>query len=552
MNISESTHPSKNQLLSFWRGLGFWNFYFIAKLALYWGGYLNFHAFYNLLFAAVLLFPLPPLWLHRLRHIAAIPAGVALLYYDSWLPPFSRLLDQPEVLQFSNAYLLELLGRFINWDMVGIGFILLVAYLFLAQWLRMTFFTVIALIVVLLPTTSLPSLPRIDFGTDAQLAASPMAIPTVPVAKTDNEPTANRSMNDILNDELSRFYQTEQERHIAFAQPAEPMAPFDLLFLNICSLSWSDLDEVHLRDHPLFQQMDIVFDDFNSATSYSGPAVTRLMQANCGQPSHKALYEDAPLQCSLFSNLKAMGFETEVTLNHDGEFQGFIDEIVSEEAFSKPLIPHHLDPVLRGFDASPIWGDYDTLNTWLSTKSASADTKPSALLYNSITLHDGNREATGDGGGRTAPYQKRAQTMLDDLERFMTQLERSGRQVAVVFVPEHGAALQGDKMQISGMREIPTPFITHVPVGVRLIGTQSGPAEQPVHITTPSSYLAIADLVGRLISQNSFAQANIDWQALTANLAQTPYVAENEGSVMMKHEGVPYIRLNGKNWIKYQ
>src|SRR5699024_3874332 len=81
-------------------------------------------------------------------HIIAIPFGIALLYHDTWLPPFSRLLAQPEVLQFSNDYLLELLGRLINWELVGAGFIALVVYLLLSQWLRMTFFTMLAITVL--------------------------------------------------------------------------------------------------------------------------------------------------------------------------------------------------------------------------------------------------------------------------------------------------------------------------------------------------------------------------------------------------------------------
>src|SRR5690554_6569292 len=101
----------------YWRGLGLWNLYFIAKLALYWAGALNFNALYNLAFAAALLLPLRSLYLHRLRHALMVPVGAALLYYDSWLPPFSRLLAQPEILKFSPHYLLELMGRLVNWDM---------------------------------------------------------------------------------------------------------------------------------------------------------------------------------------------------------------------------------------------------------------------------------------------------------------------------------------------------------------------------------------------------------------------------------------------------
>ena len=44
---------------------------------------------------------------------------MALFYQDTWLPPFSRLLDQPGVLNFTADYLLELTGRFIDWNLCG-------------------------------------------------------------------------------------------------------------------------------------------------------------------------------------------------------------------------------------------------------------------------------------------------------------------------------------------------------------------------------------------------------------------------------------------------
>ncbi|WP_116426366.1 cellulose biosynthesis protein BcsG, partial [Klebsiella pneumoniae] len=47
---------------------------------------------------------------------------------------------------FSAQYLLELIGRFINWQMIGAAFVLFIAYLFVAQWVRVTVFTVAALV----------------------------------------------------------------------------------------------------------------------------------------------------------------------------------------------------------------------------------------------------------------------------------------------------------------------------------------------------------------------------------------------------------------------
>src|SRR5690625_1167572 len=72
---AEQSPPGRTVPRVLWRGLSFWNFYFFSKLLLYWGGYINLHVFYNLLFAAALLIPLPPVWLHRLRHLIAVPCS---------------------------------------------------------------------------------------------------------------------------------------------------------------------------------------------------------------------------------------------------------------------------------------------------------------------------------------------------------------------------------------------------------------------------------------------------------------------------------------------
>ncbi|MFI4962955.1 MAG: cellulose biosynthesis protein BcsG, partial [Legionellales bacterium] len=61
----------------------------------------------------------------------------------TWLPSIYALKKQdPNVFQFNSDFLLDLLTRFISWEMIGVGFILLVAYLFVSQWLRVTTFTV--------------------------------------------------------------------------------------------------------------------------------------------------------------------------------------------------------------------------------------------------------------------------------------------------------------------------------------------------------------------------------------------------------------------------
>ena len=45
------------------------------------------------------------------------------------------------------------------------------------------------------------------------------------------------------------------------------------------------------------------------------------------------------------------------------------------------------------------------------------------------------------------------------------------------------------------MREIPSDSITHVPVGIKLINMGDNGQTVPVHVTEPSSYLAIAEII---------------------------------------------------------
>ncbi|MGQ7156325.1 cellulose biosynthesis protein BcsG, partial [Escherichia coli] len=114
-------------------------------------------------------------------------------------------------------------------------------------------------------------------------------------AQTAPPTTAN------LNAWLNNFYNAEAKRKSTFPSslPADAQ-PFELLVINICSLSWSDIEAAGLMSHPLWSHFDIEFKNFNSATSYSGPAAIRLLRASCGQTSHTNLYQPANNDCYLF------------------------------------------------------------------------------------------------------------------------------------------------------------------------------------------------------------------------------------------------------------
>ncbi|AWH20296.1 MULTISPECIES: cellulose biosynthesis protein BcsG [Stenotrophomonas] len=525
-----------------WADLRGWNLYFLSKVALAWMGALNLKLLPNLLFLAALLVPLRWRWARIARTVVAVPVGVALYYQDTWWPPFQRLLAQPGVLDFSADYWLELAQRFINWQMVAVLSLLVVGYVLLKPWLRVTTLSVLGMLGMAVLALPLPA--GWGWGQGQTVAA------------TGTGGAATRALapasNDTLNAWLASFYQQQATLKTTFPAPASG-APFDVIILNICSLAWSDLDEVGLRQNNLLDHMDVVFDDFNSATAYSGPAAIRLLRASCGQTSHTALFDPVPAECQLFSNLQRLGFQSELAMNHDGHFDDFIGELSRYGGLqAKPMDISAFPRALVAFDKSPLRRDGDVLMGWLKQRQAESSPQV-ALFYNTISLHDGNRIVGADGRAAAADYKARANMVLGDMAGFVDAVEKSGRRAMIVVVPEHGAALHGDRMQIPGMREIPSPSITHVPVGVKLVGMGAPAAGGPRHVPEPSSFLAISELVSRVYALNAQSPpADRDWNSLLQGLPQTPSVSENEGAKVIDYDGKPWLQLQGsQTWSPY-
>ncbi|MBZ7309191.1 cellulose biosynthesis protein BcsG, partial [Klebsiella oxytoca] len=122
--------------------------------------------------------------------------------------------------------------------------------------------------------------------------------------------------------------------------------PFDVLIINICSLSWSDIEAAGLMEHPLWKHFDLLFKNFNSATSYSGPAAARLLRASCGQLSHANLYQPSGSECYLFENLAKLGFTQQLMLGHNGVFGDFLKELRSLGGIQSPLMDQSGLPII--------------------------------------------------------------------------------------------------------------------------------------------------------------------------------------------------------------
>lgn len=516
--------------------LGHWNFYFLAKFMLFWKELIGFHPLENLAFAAFLLYPVESRLWRNAKNIASVILALTLLYYDSWLPSISRVLSQASLLSnFDAAYLAELLGRFVSVPLLAALVAGWLAFRLIASRARLGLVVVTSLVVMLVFQQS-----------TRQATALPGQ------ARNQAEGEVGADGKPDFDKVLRGFFAKEAARSVSFPVPSAEAVPFDVIFIHVCSLSWDDVKAVGLDQHPLWKRFDFLFTRFNSAASYSGPAAIRIQRATCGQQSNASLYQPVSDQCYLMGSLKRSGFESNLAMNHDGHFDDFLHTVQAQRLTVAPMPLDGVSVTQHAFDGAPIYDDLAVLSRWLEQRQKS-DSARAALYYNTISLHDGNR-LVGEGSKLDSldTYKIRLTTLLDELEKFMQGLERSGRRAVVAMIPEHGAAVHGDKMQISGLREIPSPRITLVPVGIKVIGEGGQRQGDTLMIGAETSYLAVSQVVARMLEISPFGGNGYDPADYVDDLIATPLVSQNENAVVMRYQERYFWHQNDEPWGEYQ
>ncbi|MCO8592687.1 cellulose biosynthesis protein BcsG [Burkholderia multivorans] len=516
----------------------FWNLYFILKFALFATGHLQPMWVANLVFALALAASAPLRWrvARIVRQVAAVAIAVPLLARELHAPPLARLAEAAhEVATFRADYWLEILPRLLPPMLLLTVAGVLIVYFVVNRWLRVATFVIAALIAMPLWQAGSGWATRVAQATTAQGGAAT---------------AARAGQPEDYNAALATFRAQESQRQVAFGHlGSDPAAQFDVIVVHVCSLSWDDLDAAKLRNHPMLSRFDYLFTNFSTAASYSGPAAIRVLRASCGQEAHADLYKPAPQPCHLFAQLASAGYTVQSLLNHDGHFDNFLQVIRDNIGVpGAPLVSNEAAPVvMHAFDGSAIKDDYATLANWYAQRGAVA--APVALYYNTISLHDGNR-VVGSALTSIDSYPQRAAKLMSDVDRLADLIAQSGRRAVIVFVPEHGAALRGDRNQVAGLREIPTPRIVHGPVGVRLVGFAGDHGTTTV-IDQPTSFLALAQLLSNLVSNSPF-KPGVTLAQYAADLPRTRMIGENEGTVTMQTAAGYAVKTPDGVWIDEQ
>lgn len=523
-------------------GLGVWNVYFIIAFALAAFGYIELNLLGNALLMAWLLLPIGPKWLRILRGTLGVAAAAVLLYSESWLPGVDSILaNKGGIAGFSLLYMAEFALDFINVKMVGWGLLVFLGYFLVRRYVRVTFFTIVYFLgAVTMPWVQsiLPERAPVvtaDAGGQTNEAAAP--------AKT------GKADAKAVGEWYDAFLAYEHDRRARFPNGlSEKDTPFDILLLSICSVSNDDLAVSQLDQHPLFKEFNIRFDSFNAATAYSGPALLRLLNGACGQPSHSELYGERRPECEIMTRLGTLGYSQRLLMDHSGEYDNFLQSMRDKAGVTATLDNAKYPTRYMGFDDEEIADSLAVLRHWQRTQVKSKAGR-TATLINFIALHDGNRLP---GRGRAEPFKPRAQEMFDNIRTFLRELERSGRKTMVVIVPEHGAAVRGDKIQVPRLRDIPTMRISRVPVMVKFVGLKGMPNE-PIHVTGNTSYLALTSLIGKTLETDYFSKdgGTVPLEQLVHDLPQTNPVSENGTVQTLEYQGREYFRQNGGEWKLY-
>ncbi|MFQ5579902.1 MAG: cellulose biosynthesis protein BcsG [Nitrospiria bacterium] len=501
--------------------MGLWSFYFIAKGYLYFRGFIRISFIWNLALAIFLMIRVPEGKKHHsllviARNFVAVIFAGLLLWHDSWLPTFkeSFLFLMDERLP-SKEYMFQFLLGFFN----PLEALIVVSMLLACYWVRQRVKFTPAVFVLLL------IVPVLEFG----------------------------QPKDELDRYFDAFSRSESSRVVHFERPKGDQPNFDIVVLHICSLGWDDLKAVGLEEHAFLKQFDYLFTHFNTVTTYSTPSAIRLLRANCGQLQHRKLYNEVPGECYLFDAFRELGYQTYFTLNHDGLYRGVAANVQSHGHLDGPILPTDLSIQAYNFDSSPLFNDFNVLERWWKIRQDSGSDR-AAVYYNGVSLHDG---AHWDGEkewwkqDRAENYKEDVEKLFGDLTRFFNLLTASGRNVAVVFIPEHGLGLRGNSLQTSGLRDLPLPQITNVPVGIKLIGSdfQDTPVSQQI-ISKPTSYLSLSFFLSSFIKQGLFRPGSPASRDVISVLPETELVTENERGKLVKKGDAFFLYGKEKKWVK--
>lgn len=516
--------------------------YFAFKLGLYFLSLSGFDFPLNLILFVLCFIQFKNASLYTCYKIILLILAIVLLYHDSYIPVLtSDSFDFHGDTFDKISGLFQIVMGFVNFTYIGIFILLAIVIFFINDFIKLETLITVAFIYVLFN----------NVHTNYLLAKANIEdVKEQVIDSVDIPPQLGEATDANVESYLQHFLDLEKKRVVTFPNSLpNDYESFDIVIVNICSMATDDIIASNMINHSLFKKFDFYFDTFSSVSSYSTPATMRLLRANCGQDTEANMYSDRRPECELVTSLESLGYQSHVYFDHDGVYGNYYKTL--NQYAGLPLKLHPLDrlkPQYTSFDGSIIYSDASLFSAYINN-IANSKTANNVTVMNLISLHDGNHFY---GDKKSAAYEPRLKLLLDDLERFITELEKTHKNTLFVMVPEHGAAIRADKMQIAKLREIPTDKITRIPVSVKFI---KGKDEDSTTVEVKGfySYMALSEMIKRAIETNAFSLENATGKIsdVFVDLPQTAFIGEATSAYYMNYHHQDMYKLKGSNWERY-
>lgn len=519
--------------------------YFFFKFALYLlYSQIGFSLPLNLGFFALCLLGVRPAALRTAFRALLVVLALALLYHDSYMPTFSQVSTMVDDGPAGRVlYFLQTLAEMVDMRLLGTFAVVFVLSLFFSSTLHYSTLIVAGFAYIAAGSMQFSFTVAQEHQEEALNAVA--ASPDIP-------PQTGEANSATVESYVKTFLEFEKNRRTEFVEGLpEHFASFDVVVLNICSLATDDVEAAGLLNHKLFSRFDYSFDAFDSVSSYSTPSSMRLLRMNCGQETEAQMYSQRRSECELLNSLEQLGFQSQVFFDHNGKYGDYLKTLHDLAGLPERLYPlDKLNVTYRAFDGSPIYSDHDLFEAYAVEMGKSVASSVVTFM-NILSLHDGNRKPSENRG---MAYEPRLKTLLDDIDYFLTALEQGRRRTLLIMIPEHGAAIRGDKMQIAKLREIPTDKITRVPAMVRFVDPEKPAAPHTESVKGQYSYLALSELIHRAVENNVFSgdHALARPADIMIDLPQTAYVSEATNAWFMNFQGKNFFRFKtDDDWSLY-
>lgn len=517
------------------KGTPFFNALYIFKIVIYILGYIDFNLGYNLLAFTLLCIHFKHKVISKVLYPIFVLLTIAVFYHDSYLPSIEQMLAQSTNLKgFSLSYMLEFLYDFINFKLI-FGLIAGVLVLkFLNRYVRST--TVVLILMISTAIVNYQHLKQ-NLNQEEMVTINRDFI----AANKNNEQDLVLQRGNYTQSNLTRyleqFYKKEQQKHLPFIQNTEDQyVPFNIVYLQVDGLSNENLTLLNVKEHAALKRFDIYLTNFNSAATTAKETSIRALNANCGQQETSELSKEPKDKCLTIKNLQQIGYSTQSIFDTKLLGNALFDTLNKQVKLDNPIdlyVPTKLINSSKVFNVDPLFRMY--LNNYSSMDFGPRFTY---IHLSSLTLKD-----------NAYNFDARLKDFLLKLDSFMDSIQASNTNTLLIMVPGESYSTRNDKTQLS-RTDIAATRLTKATAFVKFIGSTY--LHSKFIYKNPTSYMAITDLINRVIKNNAFYDLkSLSLEALSEDLTQTSTVSENQNNTTIIFKQKEFYKTKDGKWKEY-